>query len=99
MLLVAARVHLRCIQSFVVWVRQYCGTSEVFVLHVLRCALFLASALVAWAARAETHVAAKKKVEITWVLEKILAPRVPQKVLARRSKRTNAEIKCFKERK
>ena len=61
MLLVAARVHWRCIQGFVLWVHQYCGTSEVFVLHVLRCALFLPLALVAWAARAETHVAAKKE--------------------------------------
>ena len=51
----SSKSHWRCIQSFVDWVRQYCGTSEVFVLHVLRCALSLASVLVACAARAETH--------------------------------------------
>ena len=51
----SSKSHWRRIQSFVDWVRQDCGTSEVFVLHVLRCALSLASVLVAYAARAETH--------------------------------------------
>ena len=47
--------------------RQYCGTSDVFVVLMHRCALFLALALVASAARAETHGCnIGRKTKVAW---------------------------------